>query len=88
MSEGLPAWTAPVSQQMTLHHEEITDVSLATFQVFEKKNTQRQRTRFAAGCGACGADLYYDAPVSSGPAYQPPPPVRTTNKYRRTPKRR
>jgi hypothetical protein len=88
MSEGLSARTAPVSQQMTLHDEEITDVSLATFQVFEKENTQRPRTRFAAcGCGACGADLYYNAPVSGAPAYQPPPPVRTTNKYRRTPRR-
>ena len=87
MSAGLPARITPGSQQMTLHDEEIIDVSLATFRVFERENTQRPCTRFAAcGCGACGADLYYNPPVSSGPAYQPPP-VRTTNKYRRSPKR-
>jgi hypothetical protein len=90
MSAGVPAArSAPSSvKQMTLHDEEITDVSLATFQVFEKEKTQRPRTRFAAcGCGACGADLYYNPPVSSGPVYQPPP-VGTTNKYRRSFKRK
>jgi hypothetical protein len=88
MNAGLPARTAPVSQQMTLRDEEITDVSLATFHVFDKENTQRPRTRVAFGgsFGACGSSFYENPPVSSGPAY-PPPPVRRTNKYRHSPKR-
>jgi ferric-dicitrate binding protein FerR (iron transport regulator) len=89
MSVNLPARTAlGVSQQMTLRDEEITDVSLATFHVFDKENTQRPRTRVALGAtlGACGSSFYENPPVSSGPAY-PPPPVRRTNKYRHSPKR-
>ena len=78
---------------MTLRDEEITDVSLATFHVFEKENMQRPRARLAmgggcggCGCGACGTGFYYNPPAYSGPAY-PPPPVRPTNKYRHSPKR-
>ena len=56
MSADLPARTAPVSQQMTLRDEEITDVSLATFQVFDKENMQRPRARLACG-GACGSSF-------------------------------
>lgn len=84
----------PVSQQMTLHQEEISDVSLATFHVFDKENvrTQRPRVRLAFGCGgcgcggcACGIGLYYHdtPPVFGGPVYPPPPrPVRPAHKYR------
>ena len=87
VSVDLPARTARVSQQMTLRDEEITDVSLATFHVFDKENTQRLRMRVALGAtlGACGSSFYENPPVSSGPAY--PPPVRRTNKYRHSPKR-
>ena len=88
MSGNLPARTARVSQQMTLRDEEITDVSLATFHVFDNENTQWLRTRVAFGAtlGACGSSFYENPPVSSGPAY-PPPPVRRANKYRHSPKR-
>ena len=87
----------PVSQPMTLHEEEISDVSLATFHVFDKENvgTQRPRVRLAfgsggcggcGGCGcACGIGLYYHdtPPVFGGPVYPPPPrPVRSAHKYR------
>jgi hypothetical protein len=79
----------PVSQQMTLHEEEISDVSLATFHVFDKENigTQRPHVRLTlgacggggcgcGGCGcACGIGLYYHytPPVFGGPVYPPPP---------------
>ena len=82
----------PVSQQMTLHEEEISDVSLATFHVFDKENvgTHRPRVRVAfgcagcgcAGCGgcgcACGIGLYYHytPPVVGGPVYPSSPPAR------------
>jgi len=82
MSAGLPARITPGSQQMTLHDEEISDISLATFRVFDKENTQRPPARLTmgAGCGcACGSSFYYNPP-----GYPPPPPlVRPTNKYRR-----
>jgi hypothetical protein len=83
-SVDMVARTAPVSQQMTLRDEEIIDVSLATFHVFEKENPVRPR-RSAGVTGACGTGFYYNPPAYNGPAY--PPPVRPTNKYRHSPKR-
>jgi hypothetical protein len=79
-----------VSQQVKLYEEEIADVSLATFHVFdrERASTHRPRTRLAmgvggcgcAGCGcACGIGLYYHytPPVLGEPVYPPyPPPPR------------
>jgi hypothetical protein len=86
----------PVSQQMTLREEEISDVCLAAFHVFDKEivGTQRPRARIAAG--ACGIGLYYPdtpPPVFAAPVYatrpvQPahkyrhPGPVRPEHKYR------
>ena len=84
------AGSVPVSKQ--LYEEEISDVSLATFHVFDKESTRRPSARLAqsGGCGGCGcgcgSSFYYNPPVSSGPAY-PPPPVRPMNKYRHSPKR-
>ena len=93
-----PAMAAPPSQQMMLHEEEISDVSLATFHIFDKENvgTQRPHVRLAlgacgggcgcGGCGcACGIGLYYHytPPAFGGPVY-PPPPSRSgpAHKYR------
>lgn len=79
----------PVSQQMTLHEEEISDVSLATFHVFDKEKfgSHRPNMRVAfgcacggcAGCGgcgcACGIGLYYHyTPPVVGERVYPPPP--------------
>ncbi len=93
-TDGLSAnpLAPPVSQQMTLHEEEISDVSLATFHVFDKENVgpHRPRVRVAfgcagcgcAGCGgcgcACGIGLYYHytPPVVGGVIYPSPPPAR------------
>jgi hypothetical protein len=78
-----------VSQQVMLCEEEIADVSLATFHVFDKERASihRPRARLAmgvggcgcgcAGCGcACGIGLYYHytPPVLGEPVYYPPPP--------------
>ena len=84
-SVDMVACTAPVSQQMTLRDEEITDVSFATFHVFEKENPVLPRVRSAGVTGACGTGFYYNPPAYSGPAH--PPPVRPMNKYRHSPKR-
>ena len=90
------ASSAPVSKQM--HEEEISDVSLATFHVFDSENagSHEQRARLAmgvggcAGCGggcgcACGIGLYYHyTPPVLGDPVDPPPfrPIRRAHKYK------
>ena len=85
------ASSAPVKQ---LYEEEIFDISLATFRVFDRENagTHGRRTRLAmaaggcAGCGcACGIGLYYHytPPVLGDPVDPPPPrPTRAAHKYK------
>ena len=90
------AGSAPVSKQV--YEEEISDVSLATFHVFDRENagTHGGRARLAmgaggcAGCGgcgcACGIGLYYHytPPVLGEPVYPPPPrAMRPAHKYKR-----
>jgi hypothetical protein len=76
-----PAFSAAVTQQ-EMDEEEISDTSLATFNVFDKENagTQRQLARpgMIVSQGACGADLYYPQTPRSfnRPAYQSPPTSR------------
>src|SRR5262249_46652401 len=51
----VPSWdTSP--PQITLSEEEIADVSLGTFYVFDKENAETPRLgeKFAPGCGRCG----------------------------------
>jgi hypothetical protein len=90
------ASSAPVSEQ--LFEEEISDVSLATFHVFDQENdsTHGVRARLAmgacggggcgcAGCGcACGIGLYYHRtpPALGDPVDAPPRPVRPAHKYK------
>jgi hypothetical protein len=87
-----------VSQQATLCEEEIADVSLATFHVFDKEGAgiRWPHTRLAVGgcgcgcgctgCGcACGIGLYYHytPPVLGEPVDPPPPrPIRPAHKYK------
>jgi hypothetical protein len=94
-----PANSSLVSQQMMLCEEQIADVSLATFHVFDKEETagiQQPHARLAlgaggcAGCGgcgcACGIGLYYHytPPVLGEPVYPPPPrAMRPVHKYKR-----
>jgi len=69
--------------EIFLGEEEISDVSLATFYVFDKENAASLRpgVRIAmgmcggcAGCGGCGCwtGSYYTAPVFGGDGDQPP----------------
>jgi hypothetical protein len=83
--------------RIILDEEEISDVSLATFHLFDKENKQRPRARFAmgacAGCGCgcggcgcgCGSSFYYNPPPYGDPPLLPS--ARPTNKYRHSAKR-
>ena len=90
------ASSAPVSKE--LYEEELCDVSLATFHVFDRENAgiQGVRARLAmgacggggcgcGGCGcACGIGLYYHyTPAVLGDPVDPPPrPIRPAHKYK------
>jgi hypothetical protein len=56
---NVPARNAAVSQKMTLGDEEISDISLATFHVFDKESQTGKR--LACGCGggvACSPERH------------------------------
>jgi hypothetical protein len=63
---GPPGDTLTANTAVTLHEEEISDVSLSTFYVFDHENagarrpglqlTQRTRSRPRRGSGGCGVD--------------------------------
>jgi hypothetical protein len=80
------AGSAPVSKQV--YEEEISDVSLVTFHVFDREG---RRARLAMGCGcggcgcACGSDLYnHHTPPALGDPVNPPPPrpIRRAHKHK------
>ena len=87
------ATSAPIAQQV-IDENEIFEVSLATFRVFDRESADAPRTRptiVGAGCGACGIGLYYpqNPPAVGGPVYQTPRPfrprpTRPANKYKRS----
>jgi hypothetical protein len=71
---------APIAQQV-MDEEEIFDVRLTTFRVFDAQSvgTRRPRTRpTKLTAGACGIGLYYpqNPPQASEPTYQTPAPPR------------
>ena len=67
-----PARSAAVSQEMTLGEEEISDVSLTTFHVFDKESQAGNRLACGCGGGCClfaraqshtlGNDIYLPQP--------------------------
>lgn len=64
----MPTRNTGVSHEITLSEEEISDVSLATFYIFDKENagTFRRGVRLAAGggcggCAGCSVDTDYGA---------------------------
>jgi len=59
---------AVVSHEITLGEEELADVSLATFYVFDKENAGPSRHSERLACG-CWTGTYY---TSGNDAYQPP----------------
>ena len=65
--------SAGVTHEITLREEEISDVSLATFHVFDKESPAGER--LACGCGG-GCCQFARAPSSAfgNDAYSPPPP--------------
>jgi hypothetical protein len=72
--------SAPIARQV-MDEEEIFDIRLTTFHVFDEESANAPRTRpliAGAACGACGAGLYYpqNPPAVSGPVYQTPRPLR------------
>jgi hypothetical protein len=57
----IPACSVTVTEGHTLREEEFTDITLATFHIFDREGPPRLHTRIAGGaCGACGAGLYGD----------------------------
>ncbi len=74
----------PVSQKMTLHEEQISDVRLAAFHVFDKETVGTQRLRVRVAAGACGIGLYYPVtpPTVLGAPVYAPWSVRPAHKYR------
>jgi hypothetical protein len=78
---------ATAGHEITLREEEVADVSLATFYVFDKERVApiRPGARLAmgacgggcgCGCSGCGCwtGSYYTSSVIGGDAYPPPPP--------------
>jgi hypothetical protein len=61
---------AGVIHEITLREEEISEVSLATFRVFDRESHAGQR--LACGCGG-GCCLFARAPSFGHDAYSPPP---------------
>ena len=55
LASGAPAATVgPAAHAITLSEEEISDVSLATFYVFDKENPRTPGLQLARGGGGCG----------------------------------
>ena len=87
-----------MSHEITLAEEEIRDVSLATFYVFDKEHagTPRLGARLAmgacggcAGCGSCGGcwtGTYYDGSVVGNEANPPHHAVGPAHKSAHAPK--
>jgi hypothetical protein len=79
------AHNAAVSQEITLREEEISDVSLATFHVFDKEH--QAGARLACGCSG-GCCLFARAPSSAdgSDVYSPSSPRPTGRGHRHIPK--
>ena len=70
----MPARQGASGHEITLCEEDIADISLATFHVFDKEKSPRLRARIAAGgCVACATSESVNQPTGGGPAYAPRP---------------
>ena len=99
-ASGMPAadmlkWNARVSHEVTLCEEDISDVSLATFYLFDNENGGifRPRVRLAMGGCGCGGGILcgevststdYGTSTLGRPSYS----IRPARKYAHTAKRR
>jgi hypothetical protein len=79
------ARNASMNREITLREEEISDVSLATFHVFDKESQSGKR--LACGCGG-GCCLFARAPSSTfgNDAYSPPSPRPSGRGHKHVPK--
>jgi hypothetical protein len=78
-----PARNAAVTQEMTLGEEEISDVSLATFHIFDKESQAAKR--LACGCGG-GCCLFARASALGSDIYSPQPHRPTGRGHKHVPK--
>jgi hypothetical protein len=91
---AMPAQSSAAGHEITLREEEVADVSLATFYVFDKENAgpfrPGVRLAMAAGCGGCAGcsgcgcwtGSYYTSSVFGHDGYPPPPaPLRPAHRY-------
>ncbi len=94
-----PARQTETSQQIALAEEEVCDVSLGTYYVFDKEHGEaaRPRVRFAmaaggcgcsgcSGCGGCWTGTYYENSVFGNGAAPPHHPGKPAQKSARSPK--
>jgi|SRR5271169_2969034 len=91
-----PTQNIAASHEITLCEEDVSGVSLATFNVFDKENgaTFRPGVRLAlgacgggcGGCGGCWTGTYYTSSVFGGDANPPYYSTRPARKYTHTPK--
>jgi hypothetical protein len=77
-----------MSQKITLNEEEISDVSLATFYIFDKENagTFRRGVRLAAGggcggCAGCSMDTDYGGSTLGNGANPQRSSIKPAHKY-------
>ena len=54
----IPACSVTVTEGHTLREEEFTDITLATFHIFDREEAPRPHPRIAGACGACGSGFY------------------------------
>jgi hypothetical protein len=62
---------AVVSREITLDEEEIADVNLAIFYVFDKENTGPSRHGVRLACGCWTGTYYTRPPASRQPSWAP-----------------
>jgi hypothetical protein len=68
-----PTCSVAVNHEQTLREEEITDMTLSTFHIFDRERTPRLLPRIAAGaCVACAASGEQPAYNGSGSGMSPP----------------
>jgi hypothetical protein len=74
-----------VSHEITLREQEVSDVSLVTFYIFDKERPDNfsRGVRFAVGAGGgCWTGTYYTSQGSGNDAYRRPPrPVRPAHPH-------
>ena len=65
VTTDIPACSVMVNKGHTLREEEITDITLATFHIFDSEEAPHRHPRIAGGaCGACGSGFYTQGVVT------------------------